>query len=89
MKIKDLLDLSFREVLENYCIIQSLECDYIYGLAVSDDVETLFNDYNIEDEYPEGFDVETVIGRVVDYDEDVYEYDRLVRIMNNLGISHK
>ena len=49
------MDLTLREVLENYVVLHNLECGYYYGLAKADDVEKLFKKYNIEEDYPEAF----------------------------------
>lgn len=88
--VNDLLDLTFREVLENYCTIYNAECGYYYGIAKIDDVDDLFNEYDIE-EYSEAFGVESIISdeMVVDFNEEIISMDKMQRIMNNLGINKK
>lgn len=89
--INDLLDLTLREVLENYVLLHNLECDYFYGLAKTKDVERLFKNYNINDDYPEAFSVCTIIQDdvVVDYDDEIITYEKMTKIMDNLGITKK
>ena len=91
MKINDILDLSLRQILEDYVIINNLECGYYYGIAPSELVERLFNEYNVEKDYPEAFNVENVVNDeiLVSYDEDIISYEKMEKIMANLGISKK
>ena len=91
MKINDLLDLTLREILEKYCIVQNLECGYIYGVFKQDDVERIYEEYNVEEEYPEAFGVDNMISDeiLVSYDEDIRDYATLIRIMENLGVNKK
>lgn len=79
------------EVLENYVLVHNLECGYYYGLVKNEDVEKLFENYNINEDYPEAFNVEDIIHHeiVVNTDEPIMDYKKLERIMNNLGISKK
>ena len=87
----DLLDLTLREVLENYVVLHNLECGYYYGVARSDDVEKLFNNYNINEDYPEAFNVEGLIQdeTITDYGEEIVSYSKMEKIMKNLDISKK
>ena len=89
-KIEDLLDLSLREVLEKFVAIQSLECCYYYGIAPVELIEKLFENYNI-DEYAEAFNVQNLIDDelLVSYSDPILTYEKLERIMENLGISKK
>ena len=91
MKFEDLLDKPLREILENYVVLHNLECGGYYGLAKADDVEELFKNYNIETDYPEAFNVESIIQDEVltDYGEAIVDYSKMETIMNNLGISKK
>lgn len=43
MKVKDLLDKKLEDVLNNYCIIYSPECDMYYGIAESEQAIQMFN----------------------------------------------
>ena len=90
MKLEELMEMTLKEVLETFVGIRSLECCYWYGIAKADDVEKLFENYNIE-EYEEAFDVANLIEDelLVSHQEEVLTYDVLERIMENLGISKK
>ena len=90
MKFEELLDLTLREILENYCIVRNLECCFIYGVFKNEDIDRIFNEYNIEKDYPEAFNVENLIhDEVVLNYEDIKDYDALLRIMDNLGKKKK
>ena len=89
MKLDDLLDLTLREILEQYCTVINLECGFHYGIFKQDDVEKIIEEYNIN-EYPEGFHVDSLIpSEILDLCEEVKEYGSLVKIVNNLGVSKK
>lgn len=91
MKINDLMDLTLREILENYVVVQNLECGYYYGIFKQEDVDQIYEEYNIDKDYPEAFSPEGLVSDeiIVDYDAPVRDYDTLVRIMENLGVSKK
>ena len=90
MNFDELLDLTLREILEKYCTVMSLECGYYYGVFKQEDIEKIFKEFNIEEEYPEAFHVETLIPlEILDAADEVKEYDSLIRIVDNLGISKK
>ena len=85
-----LLDMTLREVLENYCLVFNPECCFYYGIFKIKDIDKLYKEYNIEEDYPEAFCPESMItDEVIDLDEPVRDYDVLLRIMDNLGISKK
>jgi len=91
-KLTELLDMKLGEVLERYVQIYNAECGYLYGIADLDDIDRLYSEYNIEDEYPEAFMPENLIHHELDiYSEDarVMPYEKLERIMKNLGITKK
>lgn len=91
MKVKDLLDLPFKEVLENYVLLYSPECGYYYGIVKSSLVDDIVDEYNIEEEYPESFDVECFIPieTSIECEDELIDYEKLERIMDNLGVSKK
>lgn len=43
MKVKDLFNKTFEEVLTDYCMIYSPECDMYYGIAKTEDAIKMFN----------------------------------------------
>lgn len=91
MKLDDLMDLPLREVLDKYCGALSLECCYYYGIFKYEDIERLYKEYNIDEEYPESFCPEPLVSDELIYDgsDEIGDYDKLIRIMENLGISKK
>ena len=54
-------------------------------------MEKLFKNYNIDEDYPEAFNVESVIQDEVltDYGEEIIDYKKMEKIMQNLGVSKK
>lgn len=91
MVLEDFYNMTLKEILDKYCVIHNLECGYVYGICEFDEVEELFDEYNIEEEYPEAFHVENIVNDEVmlSFDDDLLDYARLVKIMNNLGINKK
>lgn len=51
MKVDDLWDKTIKEVLEDYCILYSPECDYNYGICRWDDANAMYEEYDLEDQY--------------------------------------
>ena len=91
IKLNELLDKTLREVLDEYCAIYSPECDYWYGVTSYDDIDELYEHYNIEEEYSEAFVPTSIIDDelIISFDEELMDYNKLEHIMNNLGISKK
>lgn len=90
MKINDLYDLTLGELLEEYCILYNEECGYIYGITSYDLVERMFDEYDIES-YSEAMVVNSLISDelIINDNEDLIDYDKISRIMKNLGIVKK
>lgn len=91
-KLIELLNLPLGEVLEKYAQIYNAECGYLYGIADLDDVDRLYSEYNIDEDYPEAFMPEDLIHHELNiYSEDaeVMPYEKLEVIMKNLGITKK
>ena len=91
IKLNELLDKTLREVLDEYCAIYSPECGYWYGVTSYDDIDELYEHYNIEEEYSEAFVPTSIIDDelIISFDEELMDYNKLEHIMNNLGISKK
>ena len=51
MKVDDLWDKTVKEVLEEYCILYSPECDYNYGICRWDDANDMYEEYDLEEQY--------------------------------------
>lgn len=91
-KLTNLLNLKLGEVLEQYVQIYNAECGYLYGIADLDDIDRLYSEYNIDEDYPEAFMPEDLIHHELNiYSEDmeVMSYEKLETIMKNLGITKK
>jgi len=91
-KLTELLNMKLIEVLEKYVQIHNLECGYLYGVADRDDVDRLYSEYNIKEDYPEAFMPDELICDELDiYSEDaeVMSYEKLEVLMKNLGIRKK
>ena len=74
--------------LDNFSSIESLECGYKYGIFRDEDIKKAFEEYNI-DEYSEAFSPSNLIDDELLLDKEVKDYDTIVRILENLGISKK
>ena len=51
MDISDLYNMPLRNVLTDYCIVYSPECDYYYGVTKWDDALQMETEFDLEDEY--------------------------------------
>lgn len=91
MKIEDLMDMTLREVLDSYGAIYNPECGYYYGIASFEDIDELYYEYDIDEVYPEAFEVENLIRDeiIVAFDEELISFNRLEKIMKNLDIPKK
>lgn len=89
MKVEDLLDLSVRDLLDKYCILYNPECGYFYGVTTWDNAYKMYNEYNIEEEYPESMCTENMINDEIWFDDELIDMKKIDRIMDNLGINKK
>lgn len=89
MKIDDLLEMTVAEVLENFCITYSPECDYNYGIAKWHDVNQIWEEFDLEEQYCFEGDYLIPIDYGFDMGEDVLELKDLKQIMAKLGIAKK
>ena len=89
MKIDDLMKKTVEEVLDEYCIAFSPECDYNYGIARWDDVNQIHEEFDLEEQYCFSGDSLIPLDYCFDYGEDVLELKDLRRIMGILGIAKK
>ena len=85
-KIDDLMKMTVEELLDTYCITYSPECGYYYGVAKWDDVYSIYDKYDLEDEYC--FDGDSLIPLDYGFDcgEEVLDFKDLECIMDKLGI---
>mgnify|MGYP006896772607 CR=1 FL=1 len=89
MLVKELLDMKLRDVLDEFCIVFSPECDWFYGIGRWDDVSAMYDEYDLEDEVC--FDGDFLIQYALDIDEeaDVLDLDHMRRILDCIGIEKK
>ena len=89
MLIEDLLDMTLRDILEEFCFVFSPECGYLYGIARFDDAIAMWDEFDLEEEYC--FDTEPIMGwsMEVDFRDEVLEIDKLREILDMLGIKKK
>ena len=48
MKLDELLDLTLRELLENYVVLYNYECCYPYGIAPVEVVDEMYRTYDVQ-----------------------------------------
>lgn len=89
MILDDLLDMKVREVLDEFCVAFSLECDWFYGVARWEDVNKMFEEYDLEDEYCFAGEGLVNYGLEMSESDQVLEVEDLRRILDNLGIEKK
>ena len=51
MLIDDLYEMKVKDLLEEFCLVYSPECDYHYGIARWDDVGEIWEEYDLEEQY--------------------------------------
>ena len=87
-KFDDLLEMKFGEVLEKYGVLWNYECAYPYGICSNELVERMYDEYNV-DEYWEAMTVEMIINSELCFCDELITWEKIERIMDNLGISKK
>ncbi len=89
MKIDDLMKMTVEEVLNEYCVAFSPECDYNYGIARWDDANQIYEEFDLEDQYCFSGDSLIPLDYGFDCGEEVLDLDDLRMIMAKLGIAKK
>ena len=86
---EDLLDMTLREVLDEFCFVYSPECGYLYGITRWDDAYQMWEEYDLKDEYC--FDSESIMAwpMEVDLENDILTLEGLRRVLDYLGIEKK
>lgn len=89
MKIDDLFKITVEELLDEYCLVYSPECDYNYGIARWDDANQIYEEFDLEEQYC--FDGDSLIPLDYGFDggEDVLDLKDLRQVMAKLGIAKK
>lgn len=92
LKLEEIQNMTVKEVLEEYCVLYSAECEWIYGIISYTDAENLWKEYELDDE-PScctrpliNFEVLEVINET---DDETLNKERIERIMDNLGIEKR
>ena len=96
MKLNDLLDMTFREVISNYCVLFSEECCYFYGISTYEAMNEIANEYELCDEpslvvEPILFNMEVLFEfEEADDDTEVMSVEKIRELIdNNLMIEKK
>lgn len=91
MKFEDLLPMTFGDVINNYCILYSPECDHVYGIADCDEVDEIFKNYKIDEDTADQLSVESVIwwGLMIDTEKDMLGDSKIKKILDDLGIEKR
>lgn len=84
--IDDLMKMTVKQLLEEFCILYSPECDYNYGIGRWDDADKIWEEFDMDDKYC--FSGDSLIP--LDYDffegEETLNIDDLRCLMYKLGI---
>ena len=89
MKIDELMNMKVGELLDQYCVVYSPECGYNYGIATWSDVNDIYNEYDLEDEYCFSGDSLIPLDYGFDCGEEVLDLETLKCLMDKLGIVKK
>lgn len=89
MMIDDLMDMKVSELLDEYCLLHSPECDYNYGIGKWDDAQVIWEEFDLFDMYC--FDSDYLIPLNYDFEPGikVLGLDDLKQIMARLGVPKK
>lgn len=89
MKIDDLFEMKVGDLLEEYCILYSPECDYNYGIGKWDDANQIYEEFDLEEQYCFSGDSLIPLDYGFDGGEDVLDIEDMRIIMAKLGIAKK
>ena len=83
-----LLDLTVRELVENYSTMFSAECDYYYGIVSDDLAEKICKEYDLDDQVSVVFDTVIPIELEIENKEPL-EWEKIEKILECIGIPKK
>lgn len=89
MMIDDLMEMKVKDVLDEFCILYSPECDYNYGIGRWDDANKIYEEFDLEEQYCFSGDSLIPIDYGFDNGEKVLTLDDMRCIMDKLGIIKK
>lgn len=89
MLISDLLEMKLKDILDEYCVVFSPECDYTYGISTWEDAERMYEEYDLEDEYC--YSADTLVPCLNEFylTDEILDEERLDKILDMLGIEKK
>lgn len=89
MKNGRLLDLTLRELLKDYCVVKSLECDYIYGICSDKDAGEICNKYDLEDGVSLTFEplIDEEVSIMISDNYELLSLDKMEKICGNLKLN--
>lgn len=89
MMIDDLMEMKVKDVLDEFCVSYSPECDYNYGIGRWDDANKIYEEFDLEEQYCFSGDSLIPIDYGFNNGEKVLTLDDMRCIMNKLGIIRK
>ena len=89
MKIDDLMEMKVRDLLDEYCLLYSPECDYHYGIGKWEDASQIYEEFDLEEQYCFEGDYLIPPDYMFDCGEEVLDLNDLRQIMAKLGIAKK
>lgn len=89
MDVDDLMKMTVEDLLNEYCVLYSPECDYNYGIGRWDDANEIYEEFDLEDQYCFSGDSLIPLDYGFDGGEKVLDLDDMRRIMAMLGIAKK
>lgn len=89
MLVKDLLDMKLGDVLDEFCVVFSPECDWFYGIGRWDDVNEMFEEYKLDEEMCFDGDFLLQYAMELDLEDEVLDLKHMHRILDCLGIEKK
>ena len=89
IKIDDLMHMTVEDLLDEFCILYSPECDYNYGIGRWDDASQIYEEFDLEEESCFSGDSLIPLDYGFDGGEEVLNIDDLRCIMSKLGIAKK
>jgi len=87
--IDDLMEMTVKDLLNEFCLVYSPECGYNYGIAKWDDANEIYEEFDLEDEYCFCGDSLIPLDYGFDSGEEVLDLEDLKCIMDKLGIQKK
>lgn len=87
--IDDLMSMTVGELLDEYCLLYSPECDYHYGIGRWEDANQIWEEFDLEEQYCFEGDYLIPMDYGFDSGEAILTMEDLRVIMARLGIAKK